>query len=436
VVLMALLAAAGAWWRVPAPIAPSMVVAALGLWRRWPWLVCLSAAALGGGLAARAMTEPVKPTPVHGWVTLVDDPSPSGPFVRATVRLDGRHFTVSTAGGMGRRLMARSAGEQLLVSGHTRELRNTEQWLRWQHVVGGIDNPTVEEWREGSPLARSANRVRGLVANGAAPMPARERALYLGFVLGDDRAEPPDLVDDFRESGLSHLTAVSGENVAFVLAVWAPLLRRLGLRSRFMVTLMLVAWFAVLTRFEPSVVRASAMAAVAATASYTARQSSGVRTLGLACTALLLIDPLLVRSVGFGLSVGASAGIVLLSGPLQRLIPGPRWLATPLTITLAAQIGVAPLSIAIFGGLPVGAPLANLTAAPAAGPIMTWGMSGGLLAGVVPSPLASVLHLPTVVLVWWIETVASVTARMPNPLVLALSAAAVAILWSHRGSGS
>src|SRR4051794_2876377 len=163
-------------------------------------------------------------------------------------------------------LKAHSAGEQLLVSARTRPLRNTERWLRWRHVVGGLDNVVIEEWRVGAPLARSTNRVRALLSHGAKVMPAKERALFLGLAVGDDRAEPPDMISDFRQSGLAHLSAVSGENVAFVLAVCSPLLRRLGLGSRFAVTLLVLGWFAALTRLEPSVLRASAMAGLAATA--------------------------------------------------------------------------------------------------------------------------------------------------------------------------
>jgi len=210
---MAVLTAAAAWWRVPVPIVSSMVAAVIGVVKRWPWLVCIAAAGLGGGLAARAVTKPVKPETVHEWVTLLDDPAPSGPFVRATVDLDGRHFTVSLAGGSGRGLLTHAAGEQPLISARTRPLRKAEQWLRWRHVVGGLDNVVVEDWRAGSPLTRSTNRVRSLLSHGADVMPPKERALFLGLTVGDDRAEPPEMINDFRQSGLSHLTAVSGENV-------------------------------------------------------------------------------------------------------------------------------------------------------------------------------------------------------------------------------
>ena len=107
-----------------------------------------------------------------------------------------------------------------------------------------------------------------------------------------------------------------------------------------MVTVGLIAWFVSLTRFEPSIVRAGAMAALSATAFVLGRERAPARILCLAVTILLLVDPLLVRSVGFWLSVGATGGVVSvgpwLAGRLSRL----GMLATPIGITLGAQIGV------------------------------------------------------------------------------------------------
>src|SRR5262249_58861202 len=118
---------------------------------------------------------------------------------------------------------------------------------------------------DGTPLARSANRVRGALDRGARTMTPLDRSLYLGFIVGDDRGQPPAVVDQFRASGLSHLTAVSGENVAFLLAVAGPLLRRLRVSTRWLATLGLIGWVATFTRFEPSVLRAARMAPLAPT---------------------------------------------------------------------------------------------------------------------------------------------------------------------------
>src|SRR5262249_58835198 len=98
--------------------------------------------------------------------------------------------------------------------------------------------------------------------------------------------------------------------------------------------------FGAMTRWEPSVLRASAMAAVAMTATFLGRPTSPGRLLVLAVTGLLVIDPFLVHSVGFLLSAGAAAGIVLLARPIAARLPGPRPIADALSVTPAAPVGV------------------------------------------------------------------------------------------------
>jgi ComEC/Rec2-related protein len=221
------------------------------------------------------------------------------------------------------------------------------------------------------------------------------------------------VADDVDAAGLTHLLVVSGENVAFVLALVGPLLRRLPAGGRLGATLAVVGWFALLTRGEPSVLRAVAMASTRAVAEAAGREASGPRALGLGVTGLLLVDPLLVWSAGFQLSVAASTGILLLAGPVQRRLPGPRWLAEPLAVVIAAQLGVAPVAVPRFGPLPVAALPANLLVEPVAGLITMWGLTGGFAAGLVGGSAATVLHLPTRVALAWLVGVARTTGRLP-----------------------
>jgi competence protein ComEC len=228
----------------------------------------------------------------------------------------------------------------------------------------------------------------------------------MGLVVGDDREQTPETRDDFFGSGLAHLLAVSGQNVAFVLALVEPVVRRLDPRLRLMAVAAVLVVFATITRFEPSVLRATLMAGLAVFAATIGRPVAGVRVLALTVCALLVLDPFLVHSLGFGLSVCASAGIVLLAEPIARALPGPRGPAGALGVIVGAQVGVAPLLLTAFGGIPVAALPANLLAEPVAGLVMMWGASAGLVAGVLPEPLAELVHGPTSVALWWIAAVA------------------------------
>ena len=206
---------------------------------------------------------------------------------------------------------------------------------------------------------------------------------------------------------------MSGQNLVLLLAVAGPLLRRLRIWPRFVVALGLVASFAFLTRFEPSVLRAAFVAGVALWATTSGRPSGGLRHLALAVAALLVVDPLLTRSVGFRLSVAACLGVLLLSGPIVARLPGPRWAREALGLTVGAQLAVAPVLVPTFGAMPLAALPANVAAAPLAGALMVWGVTGGVVAGIAGGPVASALHLPSRLGLAALEQVAAGSAALP-----------------------
>jgi competence protein ComEC len=82
-------------------------------------------------------------------------------------------------------------------------------------------------------------------------------------------------------------------------------------------------------------------------------------------------------------------------------------------VTIAAQAAVAPILVATFDGVPVSSLPANLLAGPAAAPIMMWGLVGGVAAGLLGDAVATVLHLPTRLLVGWVAEVARWSASLP-----------------------
>jgi competence protein ComEC len=405
---------------------------------RRPALLGIAAFAMASVLAGRALAglAPPSPAPFAGRATLVSDPSPSGYGVRADVRIGHRRLElVASRGGAGA-LSAAAAGEVVRVRGTVRPPPPGAGWLVPRHVSGRLLASHVERVGEGAAPWRAANRLRRILVRGAAVLPDPERALFGGFVLGDERGEPPEVVDDFRGAGLTHVLVVSGQNVAFVLLLVRPALQRLAWPGRWLLTLAVVGAFGLLTRFEPSVLRAAAMVAVSITAGAAGRPTRPLRTLALAVGGLLLVDPLLAWSVGFQLSVGASLGLALWSAPLAELLPGPAPLREALAVTVAAQAGVAPVLVPRFGGLPVVALAANVVAVPVAGLVTSWGLPAGLVAGLAGPSVARVVHLPTRLMIGWVATVARVAASLPLGEVdargLVVLAAALAFLAAGR----
>jgi competence protein ComEC len=376
--------------------------------------------AVGGAVRSQHQWAGLTPDvlgPYEGWVRLVDDPQPSPSSTRVIVEVERERFELWSRGrAQQQRVRSWRGGEWVMVSGERRPLE-TERSHRvaWQHVVGEFDLDWASDIDAGGPVARASNRVRATIERAGAVLPEPDGALYRGLVIGDDRDQPRDMIDRFRASGLSHLTAVSGQNVAFVLAACGPLLTRLRPLPRWVLTVGVIAWFVALTRFEPSILRAGVMAGLSATAYATGRERRPLRILALAVIGLVLIDPLLVWSIGFWLSVGATAGVCT-AGPwlANRLsMCGP--LALPLGITLGAQLGVVLPSVLVFGRLPLVSVIANLLAVPVAGFVMLYGLPAGLVAGSVPA-LAPLAMLPARVGTRWVDTVALLGERLePDP---------------------
>jgi competence protein ComEC len=413
--------ALGAWSAAPAAgagfgIVLACLVRALDEGsRRWMLAVVVLAGSLAGirGHHEVAGLEPARLGPFEGWARVVGDPRPTGSSTRLVVRIDGQRYEAWSRGEEEQQqLQSLQGGEWLHVRGELARLAPARaERVAWQHVVGQVRLHEVGARAPGSRVARASNEVRRSVERASRVLGEPNDALYRGFVIGDRRGQPDAMVERFRASGLSHLTVVSGLNVALLLVFVGPAVRRLRPWPRWLVTVLLIAWFAGLTRFEPSIVRAGAMAALSATAFVLGRDRAPFRVLCVAVGVLVLVDPLLVHSVGFWLSVGATAGVCT-AGPWlaeRWRVLGP--VAAPLGITVGAQIGVAVPLVATFGHLPLVSVPANLLAVPVASLVKIYGLPAGLVAGWVP-PLAEVLMLPCRVGVRWVDGVAATAARL------------------------
>lgn len=265
-----------------------------------------------------------------------------------------------------------------------------------------------------NPLVRLADAVRGSLSTSLASLfGPREAGLVMGLALGDTSHLDEGMARDFKATGLSHLLAVSGGNVAMVLApvMALALALRINPTVRFALGLATVVFFVVLTGGEPSVLRAGVMAGIGLSGVLMGERRNTWSVLAAAVLILLLLDPFLVSAVGFQLSVTATAGMVAFAGPLAAklsFLPGP--VAASMGTSVAAQLGVAPLLLSYFHWIPGVTVLANLLAFPVVGPVLLLGLAAAALSGFAP-PLAALLAgLAQVLLaymMWLADTMAS-----------------------------
>jgi competence protein ComEC len=245
-------------------------------------------------------------------------------------------------------------------------------------------------------------------------MPAREAELARGFVLGEDERIDATTVEDFRRAGLSHLLAVSGQNVALLALLVMPLLAVLGvpLRTRLLWILAAIAVYVPLAGGGPSIVRAGVMGALSLLATLAGRRGSRLYALFVAAVGMLVFDPGIAADVGWQLSFAAVLGILALAAPLRAAIVariGARgWrgaLAESTALTISATLATAPLIAYRFEELSTTTLFANLLALPAVAPAMWLGMLTAIGAQIpgFPATLPNALAAP---LLAYIATVA------------------------------
>jgi competence protein ComEC len=244
-------------------------------------------------------------------------------------------------------------------------------------------------------------------------------ALIPGLVEGDTSLEKSSFVTDMRRSGLTHLTAVSGENFAIVAAfmMWLTqwFIRRQ--RLRIVCTALVLIGFIFLVRPSPSVMRATVMTAVMLISRVRGVRSSALPSLGFAIALLIVMDPFQAIDPGFALSVMATAGILILSPPIAQTLG--RWIHHPrlvelISLPVSATILCTPVIVAISGQLSLISIPANMLVTLVVAPVTVVGFVAALL------PWTGLAHLLLVVInpiSQWVAIVAEHCARFPVVLL-------------------
>ena len=291
----------------------------------------------------------------------------------------------------------------------------------------GVRSPTAALlWTDEPPrvlsaatwAARWAGGVRADMRAAVSGLGEPQRGLLPGLVLGDTSGTDPDLAEDFRVAGLAHLTAVSGANVAILVAVVLGIARGIGMRRILLPPLGVatILGFAAVVGPEPSLLRASLMGLIAVLALGLGRPRRAAPALLASVIVLLLADPWLARSYGFALSAAATAGLLTLAPRWtenwSRRIPRP--LAAALAVPAAAQVACAPLIVLLSGGISLVAIPANLFALPAVAPAMCFGLAAAVAQSVSPW-FAHLFADPAGLAAWWIVVVGRAAAGVPGP---------------------
>jgi competence protein ComEC len=276
---------------------------------------------------------------------------------------------------------------------------------------------------------RLRDRIEEAVGRG---VEGTRRALVLGVVLGEDEGLPERVADDFRASGLAHLLAVSGQNVAFIVCgvVGVSWLLRLSRFVRELLAIGAIAAYVLAVGWQPSVIRAGVAGVLASLAWLVARPRERWHFLALGAFVLLAWTPASVLEPGFQLSFVAVAGIFVgVPRARSRLegYPVPPGSGDVLAIAAVCGLATAPVVLLHFGEAPVYTVLANAVAFPAVPLVLAFGLLAAAVDPVSPEAATALAWLAG----WaaaWLELIARAVASLPGAQIGARTAGAVFLL--------
>ena len=284
-------------------------------------------------------------------------------------------------------------------------------------VLSATGEPTLGE---AAPIQRAAQRVRSAFAAATrSALPADQAAMLPALVLGDTSALTGETAAEFRASGLTHLTAVSGANVTIVCGAVLLTAALVGPRIAVALAALALVAFVIVVQPSASVLRAAVMGAITLLAVVSQRRRQAIPVLSASVIALMIGAPELAVDVGFALSVSATAALVVVAPAWSRRLVARGWpkpLADAVSVAVAAQLVTAPLVAAISGTFSVVAVAANLAVAGVIAPITVIGTAAAALSALWPAG-AQLLIRFTGPELWWLLKVARWAAGVPGASV-------------------
>lgn len=283
-----------------------------------------------------------------------------------------------------------------------------------------IQTPLPAKWK----FLQSLNNLRNdVIKSHSNYLKSPNLELLGGIVFGDDAVSPPDeLKKSFQHSGLLHLLAASGMNVALIYGIWFFILKKLKAPFNLAVSsgIFIVIFYSLMTGLSPSVIRAAFMLIFILIGKLIDRDADSLALLAFVALLMLVFNPAYINDVGFQLSFIVTFGLLIMTPILfEKIKKIPSWLSGAIFIPIIAQIWVAPIQMYYFNSFSLYSIFANILSLP----FVTVLSFGGFISSVLAliKPLANIFCcLFDIVLNPVLNTVVFISdffAKLPHSLV-------------------
>lgn len=209
--------------------------------------------------------------------------------------------------------------------------------------------------------------------------PDKEAQILKAILIGKSSSLEDEVKEFYQDAGIIHILVVSGAHIVLIIEVLKVLLSRLKISKQYynFLLIFLIVFYIYITGSGESILRAGVVSIIALIASILGRQNDNITTIFLSAFILALINPMIIYSVGFQLSFAGALGIIILSPKIKNILNVlPKWIGEALSVTLAAQLFVLPITAYHFNSINLTGVISSLVVMPLINLIMPLGFIG------------------------------------------------------------
>lgn len=299
------------------------------------------------------------------------------------------------------------------------------QYLKTLNIYGTIkvEESKIINKNQLSPILISINNIKEKMTDNAnRNMPKRTANLLLGILIGERDNIQEDIIESFRTANLSHILAVSGAHTSYIILGITYLISKSKTPKRigYIITIINLLIFIIITGASYSVVRACIMAIVVIGAKICYRKENFFTSICISLIIILIQNPFAINDIGLKLSFMGTAGIVIFNKSITNFfikLKIKQKIAEALSVTFSAQLMVMPITILNFNTISLTFFISNILASPLLGIIIIFGFISIFISSIL-NPISKILFLILHIFLELLILVSKVTEKIPGSSIL------------------
>lgn len=314
---------------------------------------------------------------------------------------------------------------------------NYKEYLKTKKIYGSFKAEKISVIKENNVnfILRISNNTRNKVIEIAKKiLPQQTSSLLIGILIGERQYISEDITENFSKSSLSHILAISGSHISYIIIGITFILTksRTSKKGMYIITILSLIFFIFITNFSSSVIRACIMGIIVLFAKIVYRKPDILTSISVSLLIILIDNPFAIKDIGLQLSYLGTIGIVYLNKPIANFLEKymKKKIAKMLAITISAQIMVLPVTVINFNNISTVFIISNIIAAPLTGGIILLGYANVLI-GVISLDIAKIIAILTHSLVQLLIWTAELTAKIPYSSITTITPHLITVIYYY-----